>query len=122
MRGGKISPKTEFKTGQSGNPNGRPKGAISRSTIARKVLAMAANYPDHIFEKLKEQYPAITKKTTIEEMMTMVMADKAIRKGSESAYDKLLDSAYGRAKTEVDLTSGGETFRPATVIIQVDGK
>lgn len=122
MKGGpgKIEPR--WHKGESGNPKGRPKGAISRSTIARKVLAMAANYPDHIFEKLKEQYPAITKKTTIEEMMTIVMADKAIRKGSEHAYEKLLDSAFGKPKAEVDLTNAGEAFKPATVIIQVDDK
>ena len=96
--------------GETMNPKGRPKGTISRATIARKVLAMVANYPENIFAKLKEQYPTITQRTTIEEMMTIVMADK------------LLDSAFGKPKAEVDLTNAGEAFKPATVIIQVDDK
>ena len=37
-RGGKISPATEFKPGQSGNPNGRPKKLPELDKLLADVL------------------------------------------------------------------------------------
>lgn len=35
---GKIQESTQFKKGQSGNPNGKPKGAKNKSTLAAEAL------------------------------------------------------------------------------------
>lgn len=96
-----------FKEGEDERRNleGRPVGAKNRSTIARQVLAMRAVYPDKIFLKLKELYPEITKQMTIEEIGNIIIADKMIREADVSAYNALNDSAYGKAKQEIDQTN-----------------
>lgn len=82
-----------------GNPGGgRPKGTKNRSTIAKMVLEMSAKYPEDVFNQLQKLYPTINKDCTMEEMMTIVQADKAIRKRDSFAYEKILDSAYGKPK------------------------
>ena len=67
-----------FQKGESGNPLGRPLGIKNRSTIAREILKMAAQYPDDIFEKLQQRFPSLEKQMTIEEMMTVIQVHKAI--------------------------------------------
>lgn len=96
-----------FKPGQSGNPNGRPAGAKSRSTIARKVLEMVSILPDDIFKELKAKYPSIEKKMTVEEISTIVIANNAA-KGDTNSYKALMDSAYGAPKQEVDSVINGQ--------------
>lgn len=92
-----------FKEGQSGNPEGRPKGSVSRSTIARKILSMVGYIPDAIFEELKLLYPTIEKKMSFEEIMTLVQAKKAIVDGDNQSYKLVLDSAFGAPKQEMDM-------------------
>lgn len=90
------------------NLDGKPEGIRNRSTVGRFVLDMAAKYPDNIFIKLKEQYPNLEKEMDIEQMMAVVMADRAIRKQDPQAYEKLMDSVYGKAGQKVDLNTEGE--------------
>jgi len=97
-----------FKPGESGNPAGKPVGAKNRSTIARKILEMKALYKDDALEELQKQYPEITKDTTVEEMMTIIQVDRAIKDQDPVSYKALLDSAYGAPKQEVDHTTGGD--------------
>ncbi len=78
---------TQFKPGQSGNPNGRPRGSKNRSTIIRQILEMDCNLPNEIMETLKEEFPDITKKLTIEEVMTIIQARRAITE-SDTAHIK----------------------------------
>ena len=93
-----------FVPGQSGNPEGRALGTKNRSTIARKILEMTALFKDEALTKLQEQYPEITKQTTVEEMMTIVMASKAITDSDVNAYKALQDSAYGAPTQEIGHT------------------
>lgn len=88
-------PEMTFKPGQSGNPNGRPKGSKNRSTIARKVLEMVGMLPKNALENLKTIFPGITDKMTVEEIMTIKMASQAITKGDTQAYKAVMDSGYG---------------------------
>lgn len=81
--------KPAWKSGQSGNPNGRPKGARNRSTILRELL-------DVNDQELK---------------MHQAQIDKAIEQKDTNAYKAVLDSAYGapvqqveQTQTNVDLT------------------
>lgn len=82
--------------GVSGNPGGRPKGKKNRSTIARQVLSMLRAIPDDMIERLKEIYPELTEGLTVEQIMTLSIAEKAISKGDTYAYDSLMNSAYGK--------------------------
>jgi hypothetical protein len=84
-----------FKKGQSGNPNGRPKGSLNRSTIAKKWLEVLSQ------EELEDGQ---VKWLSNEEAMTLALIRKA-RNGDVNAYKALMDSAYGTAKDTVDINS-----------------
>ena len=82
-----------WKKGQSGNPNGRPKGAKNRSTIARKWLETQ--------EKFKNLITGETELLTQEDITTLAQILKA-RKGDTNAYKALEDSAYGAPIQQID--------------------
>jgi hypothetical protein len=96
-----------YAKGVSGNPAGRPVGIKNRSTVVRQVLEMTAVYPNAVFEQLQKQYPEITKKMSIEEMGTIIQADKMIRNKDTMSYRALMDSAYGAPKQEIDTAITG---------------
>lgn len=76
----------QYTKGQSGNPNGRPKGKRNRSTIARKWLSVMVDHINPITGEAEQML--------LEDVITLAQARKA-RKGDSRAYDKLMDSAYG---------------------------
>lgn len=96
-----------FKPGQSGNPSGKPPGTKNRSTIARKVLEMRGLLSKERMEGLKAKFPEVTDSMTVEEIMTIVMAENAIV-GDDKAYKAVMDSAYGAPKQDIDHTTAGE--------------
>ena len=69
-----------FKPGQSGNPNGRPKGKRNRSTILKELLDMND-------QELK---------------MHQAQIEKAIELKDTNAYKAVLDSAYGAPVQQVE--------------------
>jgi hypothetical protein len=88
--------------GESGNPNGRPKGSKNRSTIARYWL--------EVNQKLKNPLTGTDEEMSQEDLMTLALIKKA-REGDVSAYRALMDSGYGapvqvveQTNTNVDLT------------------
>ncbi len=85
--------KHEFKKGQSGNPAGRPKGSLNRSTIARKWLKAA--------RKGKNPISGEDEVLTQEDIITLALIRKAMD-GDVSAYKALMDSGYGTAKDTID--------------------
>jgi len=87
--------KYNFKKGESGNPNGRPKGSLNRSTIAKKWLEVLSQ---------EEVQDGVVKWLSNEEAITLALIQKA-RKGDVNAYKALMDSAYGTAKDTLDLNS-----------------
>lgn len=102
---------------QNRNKNGRPKGSLNRSTIAKRVLSMAVKYPEQIKTALKEMYPDLPDNMDIEEVMTLVQVNKAIMEKDSQAYRAVMDSAYGmptqgiKEVTEVDeIEIGYEDF------------
>lgn len=91
-----------YKPGQSGNPNGRPKGSKNRSTIARQWL--------EVNQKLKNPITGQDETMSQEDLMTLALIKKA-REGDVSAYKALMDSGYGapvqqieQQQTSIDLS------------------
>lgn len=97
---------TPFEPGNNANPNGRPVGTKNRSTIARKILEMRSILPKDRMEALKVKFPEIADSMTVEEIMTIVMAEGAIS-GDDKSYKAVMDSAYGAPKQDIDATVTG---------------
>ena len=86
-----------FKKGQSGNPNGRPKGRRNRATIAREWLEVEQNVTN----------PITGQKETLQQQDLITLAQiKAAREGSTQAFNALMDSAYGKIEQTIELTEG----------------
>ena len=88
-----IQPK--WGKGESGNPNGRPKGSKNRSTIARYWLQME--------QKEKNPLDNTTSTMSQEDLMTLALIKKA-REGDVNAYKALMDSGYGAPVQQVEQT------------------
>jgi|TARA_R110000764_G_scaffold11749_3_gene35134 hypothetical protein len=87
---------TSWKKGQSGNINGRPKGSLNRSTIAKKWLTTDQEYKNPLTQDLEN--------LSQEDIMTLALINKA-RKGDVSAYKALMDSGYGNPKDSLDINT-----------------
>jgi len=95
--------KPNWEKGESGNPNGRPKGSRNRSTIARKWL--------EVNQSLKNPLTGENETMSQEDLMTLALIKKA-RDGDTNAYKALMDSGYGapvqqieQTNTEIDLSN-----------------
>jgi hypothetical protein len=85
----------QFKKGESGNPNGRPKGSKNRSTIARQWLEVNQN--------LKNPLTGENETMSQEDLMTLALIKKA-RDGDVNAYKALMDSGYGAPVQQIEQT------------------
>jgi len=84
-----------WQKGESGNPNGRPKGSKNRSTIARYWLSVE--------QKLKNPLTGENETMSQEDLMHLALIKKA-REGDVSAYKQLMDSAYGSPVQQIEQT------------------
>ena len=75
---------------------GRPKGSKNRSTIARKWLEASRKAVNPM--SLEEE------EMSMEDLMTLAIAKKATS-GDVAAYKALLDSRYGQAKEQIDVST-----------------
>ena len=85
----------KFSSDYQPKKNGRTKGSLNRSTIAKKWLEVLSQ------EELEDGQ---VKWLSNEEAMTLSLIKKA-RNGDVNAYKALMDSAYGTAKDTVDINS-----------------
>jgi hypothetical protein len=83
------------KKGEVRNPNGRPKGAKNRSTIARQWL--------EVNQSLKNPLTGEQETMSQEDLMTLALIKKA-REGDVTAYKALMDSGYGAPLQQVEQT------------------
>lgn len=83
------------KKGEVRNPNGRPKGSLNRSTIARKWL--------EVNQSLKNPLTGEQETMSQEDLMTLALIKKA-REGDVQAYKVLMDSGYGLPLQQVEQT------------------
>ena len=83
-----------YKSGESGNPTGRPKGSLNRKTVVREYLAF-----------LKEEVNPLTgikDLLSYEDMITLALHKAKL--GDVNAYKALMDSAYGGVKQSLEVT------------------
>lgn len=84
-----------YKKGQSGNPNGRPKGSKNRSTIAKKWL--------QAMQEAKNPLTLESEELSQEDLITLALLKKAAE-GDVNAYKALMDSGYGSPVQQVEQT------------------
>jgi hypothetical protein len=94
--GAKDIEQHKFQKGESGNPNGRPKGAKNRSTIAKYWL--------EVNQKLKNPLTGAEETMSQEDLMTLALIKKA-REGDVNAYKALMDSGYGAPVQQIEQTN-----------------
>ena len=92
----KLNNLKPFEKGESGNPNGRPKGSRNRSTIARYWL--------EVNQKLKNPITGEDETMSQEDLITLSIIKKA-RDGDVSAYKALMDSGYGAPLQQIEQTN-----------------
>ena len=90
-----------FNKGESGNPNGRPKGSRNRSTIVKELLEFASSQ--------KNVLTGEQETLTQEQAITLAMLLKA-GKGDVNAYKALMDSCYGAPKQTTDTNLNVSDF------------
>jgi hypothetical protein len=111
--------KHEFKKGESGNPNGRPKKYVSalkqqgykNSEINDCILVMISMDLDELKEVWQNPRATILEKTIANALR------KSLEKGSLYSIEVLLSRAVGKPKESIDHTTNGETMRDIQVTI-----
>lgn len=106
--GNKIG--NRFQPGESGNPNGRPKGSRNASTILREMMEKEA--PDQIVDAkfVREFCKGVTKPTNghaiVARMMQAAMID-----GESWAVKEIFDRLEGKAKQSVEIDMAVSDWR-----------
>lgn len=86
-----------FKKGESGNPNGRPKGQRNFATIYREAIEKIAASKDMTAEAFEIE-----------------LAEQAIRKGFNGDtrfYTDTMDRVHGKAAQAIDVTTAGQPMQ-----------
>ena len=94
-----------FVEGQSGNPNGRPKGSRNRSTLVEKWLKVKIKVPNlntetgiKTFESLKDEL-----NITLEDAIILALIQKA-QSGDVAAIKEIQDTLHGKIPNVNELT------------------
>jgi hypothetical protein len=93
--------------GEIRNPNGRPKGSLNRSTIARKWL--------EVNQSINNPLTGEQETMSQEDSMTLALIKKA-REGDVNAYKALMDSGYGAAAQTLETNLTVNDFELKDVI------
>jgi len=96
-----------FQKGESGNPNGRPKGSRNRSTIVRQWL--------EVIQQVNNPVTGQNESLEIQDQITLQQIVKALE-GDTNAYKELMDSAHGKAVQSFEHS--GKDGEPLRVIFQ----
>ena len=83
-----------WQKGESGNAKGRPKGALGRSTIARRWLEVETKETNNLTGE--------NETLSQEDLITLAQIKKA-KAGDTNAYKELLNSAYGQATQPIEI-------------------
>ena len=104
--------KHQFKKGESGNENGRPKGIPNSSKRLTRLLELVQRKKNPVTGELEDF-------TTIE-LMDMAQIAKSL-KGDTRAYEALLDRLEGKANQKIDATvREASPFKPIDLDVPKD--
>lgn len=117
-----IPNNVEFKKGQSGNPNGRPKKFITQVTEATGYKK--SQITDCMLSMLK--MPLLDIKRVADDPKTPsleVMVARAIhgdcKRGELKNLSEILNRSFGKPHESVDMTTQGEKISGKVVIIKI---
>jgi hypothetical protein len=100
---GKPPVETRFKTGVSGNPNGRPIGSRNVSTILKEMLDQIA--PDSIIDsKFVKEFCKLNKQATNAHATAARILYEGIVKGESWALKEISDRTEGKPNQKVEIT------------------
>jgi hypothetical protein len=91
--------------------NGRPKGSLNRSTIAKKWL--------EVMESVKNPITGENERLSQEDIMTLAVLKKA-RNGDVNAYKELLNNGYGLPTQKVDVKHEQPIFNGIDLDVKED--
>ena len=108
----KNQEKGQFKPGQSGNPNGRPRKYVSTLTdqgyklseINDTIQAMMAMSLDELKKVYQDKEATILEKTIAHSMQ------KGLKNGNLSSMETLLTRVYGRPKEKLETEGTNTNF------------
>lgn len=104
-----------YRKGESGNPNGRPKGSWNVSTVLAEMLRQIA--PKVVMDaSFIKEIARTRKRATIAEAAAARIVYQGIVKGDSWALKELLDRTEGKAKQVVDIRTN-EGIDYATAIV-----
>ena len=102
--------KHKYKKGQSGNPNGRPKGKKSLSTLLKKYLKARIDFRNPIKQNKED-------KKAISDIIAMRLLFKAIN-GDIVAIKEIMDRTEGKVLDKRELTgANGKDLMPPTIVV-----
>lgn len=91
----------KFKPGESGNPDGKPKGIPNTKTRLQRIL--------NLIEKHKNPVTGDIEDFSVAEILDLQQIIKA-RKGDSKAYQILVDRLEGKAGQSIDHTTLGKAL------------
>lgn len=110
----RIANLTPFQPGQSGNPHGRPKGALSLVTLMKKLAGAQARGTNENGEDVKDilakMYGEDAAEAVTNAHIYIANVHKAASKGEEWAIKLLLNYIDGMPRQSIDL--GGQKDNP----------
>jgi hypothetical protein len=88
-----------FQKGQSGNPNGRPKGVPTAKTILERFMSIEQNATNELTGELEN--------LSVAEQMHLAQIKKA-KEGDLFAYKEIIDRLEGKSKQSIELDANVE--------------
>lgn len=105
---------TSWKAGQSGNPTGKPKGTLNRSTVLKRYLgAKMKSNPEDIPVELEG-------KITVEDAIALALIKKALS-GDVAAIREVQDTVHGKI-TDTSEVQHSYTKMESVMISDEDGE
>ena len=109
--------KHQYKKGQSGNLNGRPKGALNKSTYIKQLFE-----GEITIDEIKSLMPESCKKAKtileLQHMERLISGFDKLRNSKDSTeLQTLLNEAYGNNKNQTELT--GQDGEPLQINVNI---
>lgn len=114
------NPEKQFKPGQSGNPNGRPKGICYFSEAAREMLSSQEINIEYTFpkggEEVTRKFHLKTSAASFHHAIIAAIMRECLD-GNVPAFTALSDRAYGKPAQSLDVTSQGDKIQSTNFIL-----